>query len=79
MPKQVTPANVKEKWNFYFPQLLKLEMHKKLVTMNLQGQQSALLRALIRLFVDNKIDETELKKVIQEEIYITPNGKQSKL
>lgn len=79
MPKKVTEANSKDKWNFYFPKLLKLEMHRKLLGLELQGKQSALLRALVRMFVDGDIDETKLAALIHEETYITPNGKVSTL
>jgi hypothetical protein len=79
MPKKVTEANSKDKWNFYFPRLLKLEMCHKLLDMDLQNKQSALLRALVRLFVEGAIDETRLRVLIQEETYITPTNRISKL
>lgn len=79
MPKIVNETDAKEKWNFYFPNMLKLEMCHKLLDLNLQGKQSALLRALVRLFVEGKIDEKLLKQMIEEETYITTTGKISKL
>lgn len=79
MPKIIKPADVKDKWNFYFPQLLKLEMHHKLLQLKLQGKQSALLRALVTMFVDGDIDESKLLPLIEKETYITPNGKTSVL
>lgn len=79
MPKKVTAANAKEKWNFYFPQLLKLEMHRKLLDLKLQGKQSALLRSLVRMFVNGDIDEDKLLPIIEEETYITSTGKASVL
>lgn len=79
MPKKITPADAKDKWNFYFPKLLKLEMHHKLLDMGLQGKQSALIRSLVRLFVEGEIDQDKLSVLIKEETYITSNGKQSKL
>lgn len=79
MPKKVTAANAKEKWNFYFPQLLKLEMHRKLLDLKLQGKQSALLRSLVRMFVNGDIDENKLLLIIEEETYITSTGKASVL
>lgn len=79
MPKKVTEANSKDKWNFYFPRLLKLEMCHKLLDMDLQNKQSALLRALVRLFVEGAIDETRLRVLIEEETYITPTNRTSKL
>lgn len=79
MPRIVTEALSKDKWNFYFPKLLKLEMHHKLLNMDLQGKQSALLRALIVMFVNGEIDEARVKTLIEEETYITSTGKQSSL
>lgn len=79
MPRKVSKADAKDKWNFYFPNLLKLEMCYKLLDMNLQNKQSALLRALVRMFVDGVVDEKQLRTLIDEETYISPTGKQSKL
>lgn len=79
MPKKVTPADAKEKWNFYFPQLLKLEMHRKLLDMGKQGKQSALLRSLVRMFVDGDIPVDKLAKLIDEETYIKQSGEPSTL
>lgn len=79
MPRKISAADAKDKWNFYFPKLLKLEMHKKLLNLGVQGKQSALLRSLVRLFVDGELDDTKIIKLIAEETYITPNGKPSKL
>lgn len=79
MPKKLTEAEVKEKWNFYFPKLLKLEMHKKLLDMELQGKQSALLRSLVRMFVDGDIPEDKIRLLIDEETYINVTGKSSVL
>lgn len=79
MPKKITEADSKDKWNFYFPKLLKLEMHKKLLEMGLQGRQSALLRTLVRMFVNDEIDITNLAKNIEEETYINSTGGNSKL
>lgn len=78
-PRKVSPADVKDKWNFYFPKLLKLEMHKKLLELGAQGKQSALLRSLVRMFVDGALDETRVLKLIEEETYVTPGGKISVL
>lgn len=79
MPRKVTEAESKDKWNFYFPKLLKLKMHHKLLDLGLQGKQSALLRGLVRMFVDGQIEEATICNLIKEETYITPAGKQSKL
>ena len=79
MPKIVSEADSKDKWNFYFPKLLKLEMHHKLLRLGLQGKQSALLRTLVRMFVNDEIDETKVLDMINEEVYITASGKQSVL
>lgn len=79
MPRHVTEANSMDKWNFYFPKLLKLQMQRKLLDMELQGKQSALLRALVKMFVNGDIPAAELKRLIEEETYITPTGKQSSL
>ncbi len=77
MPKIVKPEDAKDKWNFYMPLGLKIEMHKKLLELGLQRKQSALIRALIKLFVQGEIDEDKLTKLIEEETYITATGKQS--
>jgi hypothetical protein len=79
MPKKVTPENAKDKWNFYMPLELKLKMHQKLLKMGQQRKQSALIRALIRLFVDDKIDEAQLLTLIDEETYIKQDGTSSVL
>lgn len=73
MPKIVTPEDAKDKWNFYMPRGLKLEMHQKLLKLGQQRKQSALLRALIRLFVNGEIDEDKLLLLIEDETYIKPS------
>ena len=77
MPKLVTPENAKDKWNFYMPRLLKLEMHQKLLKLGHQRSQSALLRALIRMFIDGDVDEAKLSTLIDEETYIKQDGSPS--
>ncbi len=79
MPKVVTPENAKEKWNFYMPLGLKLKMHQKLLQLGQQRRQSALLRALIRMFVSGDLDETKLLELIEEETYIKLDGTSSVL
>jgi hypothetical protein len=79
MPKLVTPENAKEKWNFYMPHGLKLEMHLKLLKLGQQRKQSALLRALIRMFVAGEINEDKLLVLIEEETYIKQDGSSSVL
>jgi len=79
MPKLVTPENAKEKWNFYFPLGLKLKMHQKLLKIGQQRKQSALLRALIRMFINNDIDDDKLIELIEEETYIKQDGSTSVL
>lgn len=79
MPRIIKPADVKDKWNFYFPRLLKLEMSKKLLDLELQNKQSALLRTLVQMFVNGEIDVERVKELIEDEVYVTPNGKQSTL
>ena len=74
MPKIVTPEDAKDKWNFYFPLGLKLKMHQKLLNLGLQRKQSALIRSLIRMFVEGDIDETILYSLIEEETYIKQDG-----
>jgi hypothetical protein len=74
MPKIVTPENAKDKWNFYFPQGLKLDMHLKLLKLGQQRKQSALIRALIRMFVNGDIDENKVISLIDEETYIKQDG-----
>jgi hypothetical protein len=79
MPKIVTPENAKDKWNFYMPLGLKLEMHKKLLKLGQQRKQSALIRALIRMFISGDIDENKLISLIEEETYIKQDGTSSVL
>lgn len=79
MPKIVTPENAKEKWNFYMPKGLKLEMHRKLLNLGQQRRQSALLRALVRMFVNGDVDETKLIELIDDETYIKQDGTSSVL
>ena len=79
MPKKLTEANSKDKWNFYFPKLLKVQMHHKLLNLGLQNSQSALLRALVVMFVEGEIPEDRIKALIAEETYITATDKISTL
>lgn len=79
MPKKLTEADSKDKWNFYFPRLLKLKMHHKLLSMNLQKRQSALLRALVIMFVEGELPEDRVKTLIEQETYITETNKTSSL
>jgi len=79
MSKKLTEANSKDKWNFYFPKLLKLKMHHKLLNMNLQNRQSALLRALVIMFVNDELPEERVKVLIEQETYITATDKTSTL
>ena len=82
MPKIVAPENAKEKWNFYMPLGLKLVMHQKLLKQGLQRKQSALIRALIRMYIDNEFDSDQdrhLLELIEEETYIKQDGTTSVL
>lgn len=79
MPKKLTEADTKDKWNFYFPKLLKLQMHHKLLDLGLQNRQSALLRALVRMFVASELSEDRVKALVIEETYITSTDKISTL
>jgi hypothetical protein len=79
MPKKLTEAQTKDKWNFYIDKLLKAKYCKVLLEHGLSNQQSATLRALMTALVDGKIDINMLKPYIEEQTYITPNNKVSKL
>ena len=79
MPRKVADVDSKDKWNFYFPLMLKLEMQKKLLDLQLPGKQSALLRALVTMFVNDELPEDRVKELIAQETYVTPTGKVSKL
>lgn len=79
MPKKLTEAETKDKWNFYISKILKAKYCKTLIDNNLVGKQSATLRALISAFIDGKIDMNMLKPYIEEQTLITPRGKVSKL
>lgn len=79
MPKKLTEAETKDKWNFYIDKLLKAKYCKVLIENNLIGKQSATLRALMSALVDGKIDINMLRPYIEEQTFITPNNKISKL
>lgn len=79
MPKLVTPENAKDKWNFYMPKGLKIEMHQKLLQLGQQRKQSALIRALIRMFTNGDINEEKLLALMDEETYIKQDGTSSVL
>ena len=79
MPKKLTEAETKDKWNFYIDKLLKAKYCKLLTENNLIGKQSATLRALMTALVEGKIDINMLRPYIEEQTFITPNNKVSKL
>lgn len=79
MPRKLTEAETKDKWNFYVDKLLKAQYIATLHNYGLVGQQSATLRALMNAFVDNKIDIDMLKPYIDKQTLLTPNNKVSKL
>lgn len=79
MPKKLTEAETKDKWNFYIDKLLKAKFCKVLLDNKLVNKQSATLRALMTALVEGKIDINMLKPYIEEQTYITPNNKVSKL
>ena len=79
MPKKLTEAETKDKWNFYIDKLLKAKYCKVLIENKLIGKQSATLRALMSALVDGKIDINMLRPYIEEQTFITPNNKVSKL
>ena len=79
MPKKLTPADTKDKWNFYIDRLLKAKYCLFLTEHNLVNKQSATLRALMNALVDGKISVEMLKPYIDEQTFITPNNKISKL
>ena len=68
-----------DKWNFYFPRQLKVTMQKKLLDLGVPNNQSALLRALVIMFVNGDINEDKLISLIDSEILITPSGRLSKM
>ncbi|NLL64086.1 MAG: hypothetical protein GX241_07670 [Ruminococcaceae bacterium] len=68
-----------DKWNFYFPRQLKVTMQKKLLDLGVPNNQSALLRALVIMFVNGDINEDKLIPLIDSEILITPSGRLSKM
>ena len=75
MPKKLTEAETKDKWNFYIDRLLKAKYCKVLLDNGLSNKQSATLRALMTALVEGKIDINMLKPYIEEQTYITPNNK----
>lgn len=79
MPKKLTEAETKDKWNFYIDKLLKAKYCKVLADNNLYGKQSATLRALMTALVEGKIDINMLMPYIDAQTFITPNNKVSKL
>ena len=64
MPKKLTEAETKDKWNFYIDRLLKAKYCKVLLDNGLNNKQSATLRALMTALVDGKIDINMLKPYI---------------
>lgn len=79
MPKKLTEAETKDKWNFYIDKLLKAKYCKVLIENNLDDKQSATLRALMSALIDGKIDINMLRPYIEEQTFITPRNKVSKL
>lgn len=79
MPRKLTEAETKDKWNFYVDKLLKARYVCKIKELGLVGKQSAVLRALMDAFVDGRIDIEMLKSYIDKQTLLTPNGKTSKL
>lgn len=79
MPKKLTLAETKDKWNFYIDKLLKAKYCKVLMENGLYNKQSATLRALMTALVEGKIDIEMLKPYIEQQTFITPNNKISKL
>lgn len=79
MPKKLTDDNIKDKWNFYVDRLLKAKFCKKLLECGLMQKQSATLRAMMVALVDDKIDINMLIPIINDQTYITPKDKLSKL
>ncbi len=79
MPKKLTEAETKDKWNFYIDKLLKAKYCKVLIENNLDGKQSATLRALMSALIDGKIDINMLRPYIEQQTFITPRNKVSKL
>ena len=79
MPKKLTDAETKDKWNFYIDKLLKAKYCLYLTEHGLVNKQSATLRALMTALVNGDIDINMLKPYIEEQTFITPNNKISKL
>lgn len=79
MPKKLTEAETKDKWNFYIDKLLKAKYCLLLTKNGLIGKQSATLRALMSALCDGLIDIEKLRPYIEEQVFITPNNKISKL
>ena len=68
--KSSNTRKCKRKVEFLYVPRLKLENENGEITKELgqQRRQSALLRALIRMFVSGDLDETKLLELIEEEI-----------
>lgn len=79
MPRKLTEAETKDKWNFYVDKLLKAKYIYKLTELGYVGKQSATLRALMEAFSDGKIDINMLSSYIDKQTLLTPNNKVSKL
>ena len=79
MPKKLTEAQTKDKWNFYIDRLLKAQYCLVLKDNGLENAQAATLRAMMAALVHGDISFEMLKPYIEEQIYITPNNKISKL
>lgn len=79
MPKKLTEAETKDKWNFYVDRLLKAQYCLVLKDNGLVNKQSATLRAMMAALVHGDISFEMLEPYIEEQTYITPNDKISKL
>lgn len=80
MPRKITsPADTMDKWNFYVSKLEKAEFIKALVINGKDRAQSAALRALMHLYVNDQTIQNKVNDIIDEFKVYKQNGKPSKL
>lgn len=80
MPRKLSFAEEKQKHNMYLSNLQKAQFYQKLQSLGLHSLAgSAAIRALINMFVEGELDNTNIVDRILQEIIITPQGKKSRM
>lgn len=79
MPRKPSDLEKMDKWNFYLPELLKVEYIKALVENGHMRAQSAGLRALMELYTTDKELQEKVKPLIEKHLIYKQNGDPSLL